>query len=179
MTPWIAGIVLLAGAVPALAEAVAAPPLGPEQVHSSGAFAYRLPEGWHPRDTGRPEVLEAWGRELGVRFFYQRGESGFDSLHVACMLEQMAPAMETEPRIAYEYDHLGGMVGGHQVLDSAFLLRFDKPLRGHQEWRQRTVTIVGGGTSLCIMTYAPAKVWKKSKEARAALDAVVTSVVLK
>jgi hypothetical protein len=52
-------------------------------------------------------------------------------------------------------------------------------LRGHQEWRQRTVTIVGGGVSLCIMTYAPARVWKKSKDARAALDAVVTSVVLR
>ena len=41
------------------------------------------------------------------------------------------------------------------------------------------LTIVGAGQTLCIMTYAPALVWKKSEEARALLDAVVGSITFR
>ena len=63
-----------------------------------------------------------------------------------------------------------------RVLESAFVVTYDAKVLGYQKWRQRTVTLVGGGESLCVMTYAPQEVWKKSKAIRAVLDAVVYSV---
>jgi hypothetical protein len=39
--------------------------------------------------------------------------------------------------------------------------------------------VVGGGHSLCAVSYAPAGLWKKSKEARTLLDAVLSSVTLR
>ena len=41
------------------------------------------------------------------------------------------------------------------------------------------MTVVGGGHSLCAVSYAPAPVWKKSKEARALLDAILGSVTFR
>jgi hypothetical protein len=38
---------------------------------------------------------------------------------------------------------------------------------------------VGLGESICLISYAPMPVWKKSKEARALLDAVLSSVTFK
>ena len=57
-------------------------------------------------------------------------------------------------------------------------MRYDSAIQGHQEWRQRNLTVVGAGQSLCIIVYVPAQVWKKSKASRALADAVVTSVTL-
>ena len=56
---------------------------------------------------------------------------------------------------------------------------YDSAVHGHKEWRQRNVTVVGGGHSLCAISYAPAPLWKKSKETRALLDAVLASVTLR
>jgi hypothetical protein len=159
----------------------AAPPaLGPERVHSSGAFTYRLPEAWQLRADARPGVVEAWGDPaLGVRFVYQPGESGLDALHAACRDERLAAPIDMDPRLRYEYDHVGGVVLNHRALDSAFTVRYDAKIEGHRDWRQRTVTIVGGGHSLCVITYAPSAAWKKSGQARATLDAILGSVVLR
>jgi hypothetical protein len=41
------------------------------------------------------------------------------------------------------------------------------------------VTIVGNGSSLCAITYAPLTVWKKSAPTRALLDAVLASVTFR
>jgi hypothetical protein len=41
------------------------------------------------------------------------------------------------------------------------------------------VSIVGNGTSLCAVTYAPATLWKKSAPTRALLDAVLASVTFR
>jgi hypothetical protein len=41
------------------------------------------------------------------------------------------------------------------------------------------VTIVGNGSSLCAITYAPLPLWKKSAPTRALLDAVLGSVTFR
>jgi len=155
------------------------PTLSVEHQHPSGAFTFRTPEGWTVQPTpGNPEALDAWGGDLGVRFVYQSGEAGFDALHGSCMLERLAGAMDTEPEISYEYDFVSGNVGSRRVLDSAFTVRYDKPRHNHREWRQRNLTVVGGGDSLCLITYVPKDAWK-SPATRALVDAVVSSVVFK
>jgi hypothetical protein len=87
--------------------------------------------------------------------------------------------MDTFPQVKYEYDFQGGMRGDLNVLDSAFVVSYDMPVLGEREWRQRNVTMVGKGHSLCAISYAPAKLWKKSKAARELLDGILASVRLK
>ncbi|PYQ21435.1 MAG: hypothetical protein DMF81_15430, partial [Acidobacteria bacterium] len=116
------------------------PPLSVEHVHPSGAFLFRTPDGWLVAPlTGKPEAIEAWGGELGLRFVYRPGEPGYDSLHADCMLERLAGPMETEPQVKYEYEFVGGVVGNRRALDSAFVVTYNEPRHGHREWRQRTV----------------------------------------
>jgi hypothetical protein len=151
-----------------------------EHAHPSGAFSFRTPAGWTVTPVpGRPEALEAWAGALGVRFVYQPGEVGLDSLHVTCMLERLAPPMDMEPRVRYEYDFVGGPFGDARALDSAFAVNYDKAIQGHRTWRQRALTVVGAGHSLCLASYVPAAVWKSSLDARAAADAVLSSVTLR
>ena len=65
------------------------------------------------------------------------------------------------------------------ALGSACDSRADKPILGQRQWRQRNVTIVGNGSSLCAITYAPLPLWKKSAPTRALLDAVLGSVTFR
>jgi hypothetical protein len=154
---------------------IAPPPLTLEHRHPSGAFTFRTPEGWKVQTLANGEI-DAWGGDLGVRFAYQEGEVGYDGLHATCILDSLAPMAAADPRLRYEYEYMGGLMGDRRVLDSAQLFRYDDAVRGHHEWRQRTVTVVGGGLSLCVMGYAPTAIWKKTPEARATLDAVMGSL---
>jgi hypothetical protein len=106
----------------------------------------------------------------------REGELGLDSLHVECMLVRLREAMETFPQVDYEYDFVGGEVGERRALDSAFVVHYDEAVEGHRDWRQRNLTVVGGGESVCVVAYAPLPVWKKSKPARKLLTSVVESV---
>jgi hypothetical protein len=152
-------------------------PLTQDHRHPSGAFSFRTPEGWtlEPSRTS-PEILDATSGDLIVRFLYREGENGYDSLHSACMMERLAGPMDTSPQVAYEYDFVGGLVGEHRALDSAFTVRYDNAIRGHRDWRQRNVTIVGRGHSLCVITYAPVAVWKKSAQARNTVNSILQSL---
>jgi len=153
------------------------PPLPAQHRHLSGGFAFRTPEGWKVDSPAEsPEVLNAAGDGVVVRFVYRAGENGYDSLHGACMLERLAGAMDMDPVVRYEYDFVGGLIGDRRALDSAFVVTYDKPILGQRQWRQRNVTIVGNGSSLCAITYAPLPLWKKSAPTRALLDAVLGSV---
>jgi hypothetical protein len=154
---------------------IAPPPLTLEHRHPSGAFTFRTPDGWKLQTLANGEV-EAWGGDLGVRFSYQDGEVGYDGLHATCLLDGLAPLQMADPRLRYEYEYMGGLLGDRKVLDTAQLFRYDNAVRGHREWRQRTVTVVGGGLSLCVMSYAPTALWKKTPEARATLEAVMGSL---
>jgi hypothetical protein len=173
-------LVLWAGLAAAGQKTEPPPPLPVEHTHPSGAFVFRTPEGWTlTRPPDRPETLEVWSGDLGLRFVFREGEAGYDSLHATCMLERLAAPMETEPRTRYEYDFVGGAFGSRRALDSAFVVRYDRDVRGHRAWRQRTLTVVGGGQSLCAITYAPEDVWRKSARARATLEGVLASVVFR
>jgi hypothetical protein len=156
------------------------PPLPLEHQHPSGSFSFRTPDGWKVApSTANPDILEAAGGGLRVRFLYRRGEGGLDTTHVDCMMERLAGPMVAEPQAKYEYDFKEGMLGNHRALDSAFVVTYDAPIHGQREWRQRNLTLVGAGETLCIMTYAPATAWKKSPETRALLDAVLGSVTFR
>jgi hypothetical protein len=148
-----------------------------EHSNSSKTFSFRTPAGWVvDAGSGMPEVTEARGDGLILRILRREGELGLDSLHVECMLVRLAPPMDTFPQVDYEYDFLGGAVGERRALDSAFVVHYDEPIDGHRDWRQRNLTVIGEGESLCVVAYAPASVWKKSKAARNLLTAVVESV---
>jgi hypothetical protein len=179
--PWTLAILvalLPAGALAGGKKRESAPLLPREHVHPSGAFTFRTPQDWRvePSPTN-PDAVETGGGGLLVRFIFYRDERGYDSLHVLCMLERLAGEMEQEPRVQYEYDFVSGVFGDRRGLDSAFVVTYLKPIAGYTEWRQRNVTLVGAGQSLCAISYAPVPLWKKSPGARALLDAVLGSVV--
>jgi hypothetical protein len=156
------------------------PTLTVEHQHPSGAFFFRTPEGWKVQPSpADPSALEAWGGDLGLRFLYRAGEAGYDSLHANCMLERLAGPMDTEPQVKYEYEYVGGVIGSRRALDSAFFVRYDQPRHGHRDWRQRTVTVVGQGDSLCVMSYVPRETWKSSPPSRALVDSVLASVTFR
>ena len=58
---------------------------------------------------------------------------------------------------------------------------YDKEVRGHRVWRQRNISLVGLGRSLCVVGYAPAEFWrkKKSNPTRVLMDAVLSSVIVR
>jgi hypothetical protein len=149
-----------------------------EHADPSGAFSFRVPEGWSIERL-RLDLLEAGGDGVIVRFLHRDEEVGLDSLHVSCMLERLAGPMDADPNVKYEYDFVGGEIGDRQALDSAFAIRYEPPLKGHKDWRQRTLTVVGHGHSLCVIAYCPLDVWKKSKPTRDLLNRVVASVSLR
>ena len=153
------------------------PSLPSEHWNESRTVGLRTPAGWTVRlEPGPPEVLETRGDGLIVRVLRREGEIGLDSLHVECMLVRLAPPMDTFPQVDYEYDFLGGQMDERRALDSVFVVHYDAPVEGYRDWRQRNLTVVGEGESVCVIAYAPVLVWKKSKPARNLLTSVVESI---
>jgi hypothetical protein len=149
------------------------------EVHRNAAstFTLRTPPGWtFESRPGLPEVTEARGDGQILRIVRRDTEEGLDSLHVTCMLMRLAPPMETEPGVEYEYDFVESTVADRSALDSAFTVHYDDPVDGYRDWRQRNLTLVGGGESLCLIGYTPLEVWKKQKAARELLNSVIASV---
>lgn len=160
----------------------AAPPVELPAVHANASqtIRFRTPADWKVESQpGNPEITEARGGQLLLRILRRDSEWGIDALHVECMLSRLAGPMETSPEVDYEYDFVGGPLGERQVLDSAFVVRYDQPVLGVREWRQRNLTVVGGGESLCVIGYAPAADWKKSKQTRRLLEAVLANVEMR
>jgi hypothetical protein len=158
-------------------DAPASSALTSEHWNASKTLSLRTPAGWVVQaGTGQPELTEARGDGLIVRVLRREGELGLDSLHVECMLVRLAGPMDTFPQVDYEYDFVGSAVGGRRVLDSAFVVHYDAPVEGHRDWRQRNLTLVGQGESLCVVAYAPLPVWKRSKPARNLLTSIVESI---
>lgn len=152
------------------------PALSQEHRHPRGAFSFRTPADWTVQPVaGRSDALEASSGPLRVRIFWSAGEQGFDAIHVQCALERLSPGMEADPRLQYEHDFVSGMVGDRRFLDSAFLVRYDPPVLGHREWRQRALTVVGGGETICLVSAAPRPLWKKATTRRL-LEGIVTSL---
>jgi hypothetical protein len=145
--------------------------------HPSGVFSFMTPAGWSEEQV-RGDLFQAAGDGQIVRFLYAAGDAGYDSLHVTCMLERLAAEQDASPHLRYEYDFLSGALGDYRVLDSAFEITYDAPVAGQRVWRQRNVTLVGKGHSVCVILHAPLKLWRKSKAARALQEAVLRSVTL-
>jgi hypothetical protein len=173
-------VCLLLLTAPAAAEKKAPPApaaLASEHSNASKTLSFRTPAGWVVEaGTGQPELTEARGDGLILRIVRRDGELGLDSLHVECMLNRLAGAMDTFPQVDYEYDFVGGAVGERRALDSAFVVHYDEPVGGYRDWRQRNLTVVGEGESVCVVAYAPLPVWKKSKAARNLLTSIVESI---
>lgn len=153
----------------------------PTRLHrlASSTVTFRTPEDWVVSVTGdNPEIVNAEGGQVAVRFLRWDSELGLDALHVLCLVERLAEPMAIEPSIRYEYEFIGGEQGERRVLDSAFSVAYTAPVKGFAEWRQRVVTLVGKGEGLCVVAFCPLPLWKKSKEARETLKAVVSSVSL-
>ena len=176
----VVAFLMVATALGAGTREVCAPATLPNEHRSpTESFRFRTPSDWTVRTIREtPEVLEAQGDGLRVRFLHRGQEAGYDSLHVDCMLERLAEAMDMAPQVKYEYDFVSWETGPHRALDSAFAVSYDRPVEGHKRWRQRNLTVVGAGQSLCVITYCPASRWKRSAETRALLDSVVRSVEL-
>jgi hypothetical protein len=148
-----------------------------EHESASGRFSFKTPAGWTVETRlGQPEKVEARGDNLVFRVLRTEGEVGLDSLHVQCMVERLAPIMEAQPQVDYEHDFQEGWVGSRHALDSAFVVHYDEPVQGARDWYQHNVTVVGEGESMCIIGMSPRDLWKKSKETRTLLDAVMASV---
>jgi hypothetical protein len=156
----------------------AAPPALTEELrHPSGAFSFRTPTGWTARMLVDPsDVFEVAGDGLLVRFYFKPQEIGLDALHVSCMDLRLLGPMETAPEVRYDHDFVGGALGHRRLLDSAFDVRYDREVMGASEWRQRNLTLVGDGESLCAISYAPRARWRKSAETRALLDGILASL---
>ncbi len=177
---WAALGLVVAASVAQAAETLPPVDLPAEHAHPSGRFTFRTPAGWkvEPLESN-PAAFQVRGDGVLVRFLYQDGDAGYDSLHVTCMLERLAAAMEMVPQVRYEYDFLSWEIEDFRFLDSAFVVKYDEPVDGSKEWRQRNLTVVGKGHSLCAISYAPTKLFKKSQAVRATLDGVLKSVVFK
>jgi hypothetical protein len=161
-------------------ERAPAPSLTREHTHPSGAFSFMTPDAWTEQQV--PTDRTAWqfaGDGMVVRFLFQNREAGFDAMHGHCMTQRLSESPQTDPWIEFDYDFLSGGTEDRRFLDSAFRVRYDEPIQGQREWRQRNVTLVGSGQSLCIIQYMPQQVWKKSKASRALAEAVVRSVTFK
>lgn len=175
--PFFAFLLMVAVPLGAGTPTAAAPALPSEHRNGSESFRFRTPSSWVVATLREgPEVLEARGGGVLVRFLYRKQEAGYDSMHADCMLERLAGEMETSPEVKYEYDFISWTDGPLRALDSAFAVNYDRPVLGHRQWRQRNLTVVGDGQSLCVITYCPSSVWKKSADTRALLESVVRSV---
>jgi hypothetical protein len=173
-------VVLLAAPFPASAKDPPPPPVDTEHVHPSGALTFRTPASWTVEDVPSvPGAVQTKGDGLIVRFVYRKGDVGYDTLHVDCMAERLTGPFDVSPEIKYEYDFLSATVGEMRILDSAFVTKYDAPIDGQIEWRQRNLTITGGGHSLCAIAFAPLKVWKKSKSAKLIVEQVVMSATFR
>ncbi|MCU0241513.1 MAG: hypothetical protein MUF51_03715 [Vicinamibacteria bacterium] len=167
-----AGAWLMTAAPPPIAA-----PLTREHEHPSRSFAFKTPEGWSVTPLkGRPASLEVLGKDVRIWLHYQRGDQGLDATHVNCMAERMASAMSVSADVRFEYDFLSGAYDDFRILDSAFTTTYDRPIDGQQKWRQRNLTMVGGGHTLCVIVFTPLPVWKKDKQLRATVDEVIRSL---
>jgi hypothetical protein len=153
------------------------PPLAQEHWNGSRTLRFKTPEGWLVSNrSGDVDVTDAIGDGMRLRLLRWPANMGLDTTHVDCMLQRLAGPMETSLDVRYEYDFIGGEIGDRRVLDSAFVVEYDKPVDGDKKWRQRNLTIVGATESICIITYVRQGIWKKSTPARKLLTSLAENV---
>ena len=158
-------------------EQVAIKPLAQEHWNGSRTLRFKTPEGWLVQNTsGQVELTAARGDGMRLRLVRWPMDMGLDSTHAECMLQRLAGPMETSLDIRYEYDFVGGEIGERRALDPAFVVEYDAVIDGDKKWRQRNLTVVGAGESVCIITDVRNGLFKKSSAARKFLTSLVESV---
>jgi hypothetical protein len=125
-----------------------------------------------------PEIVNAEGNDLVVRFLRWDNEAGLDSLHVTCLVERLGEVATIDATTHYEYDFQSGERGDWRILDTAFTISYEAPVRGQRDWRQRVITMVGKGQAFCVVAFCPVQLWKRSAASKRLLEAVVGSVSL-
>jgi hypothetical protein len=176
------GAVFLASlvALPALLSAgdkIEIKPLALEHWNSSRTLRFKTPEGWVVQNTpGQVELTEARGDGMRLRLVRWPMDMGLDSTHADCMLQRLAGPMETSLDVRYEYDFVGGEIGERRALDSAFVVEYDAVIDGDKKWRQRNLTVVGAGESVCIITYVRNSMFKKSSAMKKFMTSLVEGV---
>jgi len=150
------------------------PPLPDQEYwHPSGAFHMTIPGAWTATAVAGKTDIDLSGDGLFVRIIYRPGEVGYDALHGLCLMERLQD--DADINLRWDYDYEEAPYGTRRSLDSAFTVEYEKPFQGQKKWRQRNLTIVGGGQSLCLVANAPASKWKY-KKVRALLKRVLESV---
>lgn len=156
------------------------PPLVQQHRLFDGAVMLQTPAGWQAAAlTRRSDAVDVSGDGLVFRLSYQPTELPADAFHAQCMLERQAPALELDAEVNYEYEYVGGRLLGRAALDSAYRVRYDEEIQGAREWRQRSLSLVGGGASLCVVQMAPAREWKRSRALRDLAASVLAGFVLR
>jgi len=152
-------------------------PLAQEHWNSSRTLRFKTPEGWLVQNTsGQVELTEARGDGMRLRLVRWPMDMGLDSTHAECMLQRLAGPMETSLDVRYEYDFVGGEIGERRALDSAFVVEYDAVIDGDKKWRQRNLTVVGAGESVCIITYVRNGMFKHSSAVKKFLISLVEGV---
>jgi hypothetical protein len=176
---WALGVTLFVSPLPAEKARKSAPDLTRVHHIASSKATFRTPDDWVITGVGEsPEVVTAEGGELVVRFLRWNSEAGLDSIHVTCMVERAGVPEAIEASVRYEYEFQSGERNEWRVLDSAFSIQYESPVKGFRDWRQRVVTLVGKGEALCVVAFCPVPSWKKSSASREMIEAVVSSVSL-
>ena len=113
---------------------------------------------------GSPRRGRLRGRRRPCASSTATASSGYDSLHVRLHAGAAGRRpWRLDPQVEYEYD----FVGGDRRRPPGPRLRVRRhatttPIHGHRQWRQRNVTMVGGGHSLCVDHLRAVPLWKKS-----------------
>lgn len=165
---------------PALLAAGKGPPsLTREHRIASSPATFRTPESWVISVAGNnPEVVNADGGEVTVRFLRWDSELGLDGLHAMCLVERLGEPIALDPTLRYEYEFLSGERAERRILDTAYAVQYAAPIKGYAQWHHRVITIVGKGEGICVVAFCPGPLWKRSTTARETLKAVVSSVSL-
>lgn len=172
----LASLVALPAGV-AAGEKIVVKPLAQEHWNGSRTLRFKTPEGWLVQNTsGQVELTEARGDGMRLRLVRWPMDMGLDSTHSECMLQRLAGPMETSLDVRYEYDFVGGEIGERRALDSAFVVEYDAVIDGDKKWRQRNLTIVGAGESVCIITYVRNGMFKHSSAVKKFLISLVEGV---
>jgi hypothetical protein len=172
----LASLVALRAGV-AAGEKIVIKPLAQEHWNGSRTLRFKTPEGWLVQNTsGQVELTEARGDGMRLRLLRWPMDMGLDSTHADCMLQRLAGPMETSLDVRYEYDFVGGEIGERRALDSAFVVEYDAVIDGDKKWRQRNLTVVGAGESVCIITYVRNSMFKKSSAMKKFMTSLVEGV---
>ena len=163
-------VVPLAPAAGAAKRAAASAASRSSTRHPSGGVHVPHARGLEGRTPGRDEPGDAERRRgrAGRALRLPRGRERLRQ--PARRLHARAPGgrrWRWSPRSSTSTTSWAAPIGDRRALDSAFVVTYDKPIRASAQWRQRNLTVVGDGQSLCAITLRAACRSGRSRRRRA------------